>query len=120
MANLFQEPPSPDEFVAFATPQPVVCERSVAENIDRMLALSGDRGPQGVASQRLRPHLKTHKSDVITRMQIRRGILRFKASTLGEVAMAAGVGAHSVLLAHQPVGVKIEQFVSLCGQHPDS
>ncbi|MEM8913530.1 MAG: alanine racemase [Planctomycetota bacterium] len=92
----------------------------MAENIDLMLALSGDQGPLGVVGQRLRPHLKTHKSDVITRMQLRRGISRFKASTLGEVAMAAGVGAHSVLLAHQPVGVKIEQFVSLCGQHPDS
>ncbi len=105
--------PDPRELDSFLSPQIVIFEPTVLSNIDAMLTMV-DRD-----ARRLRPHLKTHKSEYITRLQINRGITAFKASTLGEVAMAAKAGATSVLLAHQPVGTKIDALLELCRCFPD-
>ncbi len=105
--------PDPRELHAFLSPQIVIAKSTVLSNIDAMIAMVG-----GDASQ-LRPHLKTHKSEHITRLQIERGITTFKASTLGEVAMAAKAGATSVLLAHQPVGPKVDTLLELCQRFPE-
>ena len=105
---------SPNKLDLIASPQLVVFEAQVAANIERMIGLAA--GPdQASPSPRLslRPHLKTHKMQAVTAMQMERGISSFKASTLGEVEMAAGTGATSVLLAHQPVGPKITALFKL-------
>ena len=85
-------------------------------NLDAMVGMVAER----LSVDALRPHLKTHKSERITRQQIDRGVVHFKASTMGEVAMAARAGAKSVLLAHQPVGEKMHAIAKLARQYPET
>src|SRR5438093_9423096 len=83
----------------------------VRENVRRMIAIGG-----GV--RRLRPHMKTHKMAEVIRMQVERGITRFKCATIAEVEMTAAAGAEDVLLAYQPVGPNVDRFVELAAKFP--
>ncbi|HZY78117.1 MAG TPA: D-TA family PLP-dependent enzyme [Cyclobacteriaceae bacterium] len=67
---------------------------------------------------RLRPHVKTNKSPDITRMLVSAGINKFKCATIAEAEMLAMNGAADVLLAHQPVGPKVERFKELIKKYP--
>lgn len=113
--HLFAKPPCLSAFGSVASPQLVIDVEAVGRNVARMVGMVGGES----RAARLRPHLKTHKSDVVTRMQLDLGIRDFKASTLGEVAMAAAAGADSVLLAHQAVGPKQHELVGLMEQFPN-
>jgi D-serine deaminase-like pyridoxal phosphate-dependent protein len=83
----------------------------IEENIRRMVRIAGDAG-------RLRPHVKTHKTAEIVKLQLKHGIRRFKCSTIAEVEMAAAAGAPDVLLAMQPVGPAIPRFFALQRRFP--
>ena len=76
-----------------------------------MIAVAGDAG-------RLRPHVKTHKTPEIVRLQLKHGITRFKCSTIAEAEMTAAAGAPDVLLAMQPVGPAIARFFALKQRFP--
>lgn len=67
---------------------------------------------------RLRPHVKTNKSPEVSKMFVEAGITKFKAATIAESEMLAMNGATDVILAHQPVGPKIERFVELIKKYP--
>jgi len=83
----------------------------IEENIRRMIRIAGDAG-------RLRPHVKTHKTGEIVKLQLKHGIRRFKCSTIAEAEMAAAAGAPDVLLAMQPVGPAIARFFALKQKFP--
>jgi D-serine deaminase-like pyridoxal phosphate-dependent protein len=83
----------------------------IEENIRRMIRMAGDPG-------RLRPHVKTHKTPEIVRLQLKHGITKFKCSTIAEAEMAAACGAPDVLLAMQPVGPAIARFFALKRKFP--
>ncbi len=83
------------------------------ENIRRMIAMVGD-------VSRLRPHMKTHKLPEIIRMQLAHGITKFKCATIAEAEMTADCGAADVLLAHQPVGPKVQRFIQLLKKFPQT
>jgi len=89
-----------------ASPALLVYPDRVEENIQRMLRMTG-----GV--ERLRPHVKTHKLPEVVRMQIARGITKFKCATIAEAEMTSLCGATDVLLAYQPVGPNIPRFIQL-------
>ena len=78
-----------------------------------MIAIAG--GPE-----RLRPHVKTHKMSEIVRLQVRAGIRRVKCATLAEAKMAARAGVADVLLAHQPVGPKIDKLLMFALRYPST
>ncbi|MGE5198544.1 MAG: D-TA family PLP-dependent enzyme [Rhodospirillaceae bacterium] len=78
----------------------------IEENIRRMIRIAGSPG-------RLRPHVKTHKTAEIVRLQLKHGIGKFKCSTIAEAEMTAAAGATDVLLAMQPVGPAIGRFFAL-------
>lgn len=94
----------------------------VRQNIAEMITIVG--GEQAVG--RLRPHVKTHKISEVVRLQLDAGITNFKAATVVEAAMVAAVardvdsaaGTVSVLLAHQPVGPKIDAVADLTKAFP--
>ncbi len=69
--------------------------------------------------QRLRPHVKTHKSGEVSRMLIARGITKFKCATISEAEMLAESGAKDILLAHQPVGPKMARLEMLTRHFPE-
>jgi D-serine deaminase-like pyridoxal phosphate-dependent protein len=83
----------------------------IDENIRRMVRIAGDPG-------RLRPHVKTHKTAEVVKLQMKHGISRFKCSTIAEAEMAAACGAADVLLAMQPVGPAVARFFALKGMYP--
>jgi len=83
----------------------------IEENIRRMIRVAG-------SASRLRPHVKTHKTAEIVRLQLKHGISRFKCSTIAEAEMTAAAGAPDVLLAMQPVGPAIARFFALKRKFP--
>ena len=80
-------------------------------NIDRAIRVAG-------TPDRLRPHVKTHKSADVVGLHLARGVLRFKCATIGEAQMLARAGAADVLLAYQPVGPNIERLLLLAHSFP--
>jgi D-serine deaminase-like pyridoxal phosphate-dependent protein len=68
--------------------------------------------------QRLRPHVKTHKTKEGTLLMMHAGINKFKCATIAEAEMLAMVNAPDVLLAYQPVGPKLQRFIALIKKYP--
>jgi D-threonine aldolase len=95
------------------TPALLVYPARVDANIRRMIAMAD--GPA-----RLRPHMKTHKLPEVIRMQLERGISKFKCATIAEAEMTAAADARDVLLAYAPVGPNIERFLGLIRQFPQT
>ncbi|MGV3774799.1 MAG: D-TA family PLP-dependent enzyme, partial [Verrucomicrobiales bacterium] len=69
----------------------------IRDNIREMIRIAG-------GTQRLRPHIKTHKISELISMQLEEGITKFKCATIAEAEMAARAGAAEVLIAYQPTG----------------
>src|SRR5699024_4020471 len=95
------------------SPALIVFEEKVIQNIDQTLRLIDD-------IERLRPHVKTHKSSHVTKMLMERGITKFKCATISEAEMLGICKAKDVLLAYQPVGPKIDRFLDLMNRFPDT
>jgi D-serine deaminase-like pyridoxal phosphate-dependent protein len=69
---------------------------------------------------RLRPHVKTHKSAEVTRILLQTGFKKFKCATIAEAEMLATIKAPDVLLAYQPVGPKAHRLSELVKAFPDT
>ena len=70
------------------TPAMVVFESALDHNIATMCERAG-------GAQNLMVHVKTHKSDAVTRKQIDAGVCGFKCATVKEVEMVLGAGARA-------------------------
>ena len=95
------------------SPALIVYPERVKENIGTLLSMIDD-------SQRLRPHVKTHKSKEATSLMMTAGIKKFKCATISEAEMLAIVGAPDILLAYQPSEIKLKRFISLIKKYPCS
>ena len=93
------------------TPALVVYPERVRENIRLAIEMVG-------SPDRLRPHVKTHKSPAVTKLMLDAGIRRFKCATIAEAEMLAGEGAPDVLLAYQPIGPKAARLATLIRTFP--
>jgi D-serine deaminase-like pyridoxal phosphate-dependent protein len=93
------------------SPALVIYKDRVEKNI-ATLAGSIDR------VDRLRPHVKTHKSPQVTQMMLQHGIEKFKCATIAEAEMLATAGARDILIAYQPVGPKGRRFLDLVLKFP--
>jgi D-serine deaminase-like pyridoxal phosphate-dependent protein len=93
------------------SPALLVYPARVEENLRRMIAIAG-------GTERLRPHMKTHKMPEMIRLQLARGITKFKCATIAEAEMTASCGAADVLLAYQPVGPNVGRVLKLVRQFP--
>ncbi len=69
----------------------------IRANLARLIAFAGD-------SSRLRPHVKTHKTREIVRMELESGITKHKCATIAEAEMLATAKAPDVLIAYNMVG----------------
>jgi D-threonine aldolase len=83
----------------------------IQRNIDRCLQIAG--GPE-----RLRPHVKTHKTREIVRLQLAAGITKHKCATLAEAEMLASCGVPDVLLAYHLVGPNCARLARLVKMYP--
>ncbi len=95
------------------TPALVVYPERVQHNINLLIGMIDD-------ISRLRPHVKTHKNIAVTQLLQNAGITKFKCATIAEAEMLALSNAPDVLLAYQPVGAKIQRFLSLIEQYPNT
>src|SRR5436853_5755938 len=96
----------------------------IRRNIARSVEIAGSPG-------RLRPHVKTHKTREIVRLELEAGITKHKCATVAEAEMLAGCGAPDVLLAYNLVGPNCGRMArlartysgcrfSVLADHPDA
>ena len=85
----------------------------IRDNITKLIACVGDPA-------RLRPHVKTHKTREIVRMQLQAGITKHKCATIAEAEMLASCGVPDVLLAYPLVGPNCGRMVKLLKAYPNS
>src|SRR4030095_9570615 len=88
------------------SPALVVFPERVKHNIQLAIEMIGE-------VNRLRPHIKTNKSPDVAKLMLKAGITKFKCATIAEAEMLAQCNAPDVLLAYQPLGPKLNRFVSL-------
>lgn len=86
---------------------------TVQSNLRRMLAMAG-------SPNRLRPHMKTHKTKDITQLYQSQGITRHKCATLREAEVLAECGAANVLIAYPMVGPNQGRVCELAKRFPQT
>jgi len=95
------------------TPALVFFPAFIRQNIARIVELAGGTG-------RLRPHVKTHKTREITRMQLEAGVTKHKCATIAEAEMLADAGAPDVLVAYPLVGPNPMRLAALAKKFPNT
>lgn len=100
-------------FSQIDSPCLIVYPALVEKNIAEMINMAG-------SVTRLRPHIKTHKTAEGIKMMQAQGINKFKCATIAEAELLAMNKAKDVLLAHQPVGVKIQRLIKLIITYPQT
>jgi D-serine deaminase-like pyridoxal phosphate-dependent protein len=98
-------------YATIDSPALLVFPSLVKKNIAEMIRMVGN-------VNRLRPHIKTHKTAEGIRLMMDAGISKFKCATIAEAELLAMTGAKDILLAHQPVGPRIERLQQLTIQFP--
>jgi len=95
------------------SPSLLIYPDRIAKNIGTMISMAG-------GTTNLRPHVKTHKTAEIIKMQLDEGIDKFKCATIAEAELLAISKAPDILLAMQPVSANMERFFILMHKYPDS
>jgi len=101
-----------EETENIVSPSLLVYPERIEKNIQLMINMAG-------GSHLLRPHIKTHKTAEIIKMQLDHGIDKFKCATIAEAELLAQCGASDILLAMQTVGVNIGRFVNLMKKYQE-
>jgi D-serine deaminase-like pyridoxal phosphate-dependent protein len=94
------------------SPALLVYPEKIRKNTALAVSIAGN-------SDRLWPHVKTHKTPEIVALQREAGIRKFKCATVAEAEMLAGCGVKAVLLAYQLAGPNIPRLVELCRRYAD-
>jgi D-threonine aldolase len=95
------------------SPALVIYPDRVKKNIALLISMIDD-------VNRLRPHVKTHKTREAALLQMTAGINKFKCATIAEAEMLGSIKAPDVLLAYQPVGPKIKRLISLIKSYSET
>ncbi|MEM7477580.1 MAG: D-TA family PLP-dependent enzyme [Planctomycetota bacterium] len=95
------------------TPCLLVYPTIIQRNLEASLRIAG-------SVERLRPHVKTHKTPEIVRMQLEMGITKHKCATLCEAQMLAEQGVADVLIAYPQIGPAIARFVRVVQEFPNT
>jgi D-threonine aldolase len=93
------------------TPAIVFYPELIRTNIAAVIAAAG-------VPARLRPHVKTHKTAEIVKLQLAAGVTKHKCATIAEAEMLAAAGVPDVLIAYPLVGPNIKRLVKLVERFP--
>ena len=93
------------------SPALVIYPDRVKKNVAMLVSMIDD-------VKRLRPHVKTHKTKEAALLQMDSGIGKFKCATIAEAEMLGSIKAPDVLLAYQPLGPKVDRFITLIKKYP--
>lgn len=102
-----------DALDSVVSPALVFYPDRIRANIRRMLDMVGD-------VQRLRPHVKTHKSADVIRLHREQGVTKFKAATIAEAEMVAMCGPADILVSYPLVGPNVARLLALMQKYPAS
>ena len=94
----------------YDSPALLVFPSRIKENIRRLL--------EKAKPEYLRPHVKTNKTSEVSSLMLEAGIMKFKAATIAEAEMLAGIKARDVLLAYPPTVPKIKRLIRLIKKYP--
>ena len=95
------------------TPAFLVYEDLVRHNIEEVLRICG-------SPERVVPHVKTHKSAEVLKLQMEAGMSSFKCATLKEAELLAEKGAKEIIIAYPLLHPKkLTRFMALKQQYPD-
>src|SRR5580704_16413914 len=83
----------------------------IRRNLAEAIAIAG-------STARLRPHVKTHKTREIVRLELAAGITKHKCATLAEAEMLASCDVADVLLAYNLVGPNCQRLARLVRAYP--
>src|SRR5438105_294342 len=78
----------------------------IRKNLARAIEIAG-------SPERLRPHVKTHKTREIVRLEMEAGVRKHKVATLAEAEMVASSGDADVLIAYPLVGPNCGRLAKL-------
>jgi D-serine deaminase-like pyridoxal phosphate-dependent protein len=93
------------------TPALLFYKDLIRHNIREAIAIAG-------SPARLRPHVKTHKTREVVRMELEAGITGHKCATIAEAEMLAGCGVPDVFLAYNLVGPNCGRLARLVQAFP--
>lgn len=93
------------------TPALIFYEDLIRQNVARMIELAG-------SAERLRPHVKTHKTPQIIRLEREMGIVKHKCATIAEAEMCAANGATDALISYPLVGPNCARLAKLIRAQP--
>ncbi len=93
------------------TPCLLVYPKIIRSNIAESIRIAG-------SVDKLRPHIKTHKTPQIVALSREAGITKFKCATLSEARMLGGCGAEDVLVAYPQVGPAIARLADIVCEYP--
>lgn len=96
---------------AIYSPGLIFYKELILHNIQHAVEIAG-------SPSRLRPHVKTHKTREIVRLELAAGISNHKCATLAEAEMLAGCGVLDVLLAYSLVGPNCGRMARLAAAYP--
>ncbi len=96
-----------------ASPALLVYPERIKRNIQEMIRISGD-------VNRLRPHVKTHKSPHVVALQQQMRITKFKCATIAEAEMLALCEVPDVLIAYQLSGPNAWRLIHLMSKYPNT
>lgn len=83
----------------------------IRQNLRRAVEIAG-------SPERLRPHVKTHKTREIVRLELDLGISKHKCATLAEAEMLGECGAGHVLIAYPIVGPNVRRLLDAIVRFP--
>lgn len=99
------------DFSNIDSPALIIDQEKVRLNIQLAIEYAG-------GTERLRPHVKTHKMLKVAAMQVEEGISKFKCATIAEAEMLGMTGAKDVLIAYPVLGPKINRALALGRKFP--
>ncbi len=94
-----------------ASPALLYYKELIVKNTEAVIAIAGD-------PDRLWPHVKSHKTDTLVKMQMAMGIRRFKCSTINELKMVSACGTAHIVMAYPLVGPNITLFLDVVSGNP--
>lgn len=96
------------------TPFLAVYTERMKFNIEKLIeSVDGD-------TQKLRPHIKTHKIGEVLNLFKANKIDKVKCATIAEAELSAMYHISDVLLAYQPVGLKSHRWIQLLKKYPNT
>lgn len=95
------------------TPALIYYKDKLMENLEAIIKIAG-------GAEKLWPHVKTHKMENVIKLQMSKGINKFKCATIAEAEMVANCGAYRIIIAYPLVGPNITRFLDLQKAYPST